>query len=384
MESWRNYIVRFSSLLVTGAILSACYAPVVTPTQSEVVIEDVVSEVVTLVTEQPTMESTVTNTPSPTFTPRPPPVQVDMETLELMASEWPSTDLFSVEQITFGDLLSIVSKVYSGAGGSEATIEDGLLSHLAHQGIFTGDKYPEMDEIIQGPVEAYVNTKLDLTSFSDIITAPEPTITPTPTIIPTPAPEGYVPQIYIGITKDTVNSSGINEACGSSATIITTDYDKREGYTKNFWENYSGIPGPGYRYRTRDQRRAMDVCVWPGKPIIFQMDEGKILENRGSTDNRYSDRYGATVLQVLITKGEGRWEIIMYSHYHQDLDPSTPEIEYLKEGTIVRRGDLLGYTAQWRHAWSVLMVGMFRANNYHPLQEMMLIGTDGQLNLIRP
>ena len=175
MEGWRNYVARFSSLLVTGVILSACYAPTVTPTQSEIVIEPFASEVIE--TEVPTLESTLTNTPipSPTFTPRPPPVKVDMETLELMASEWPSTDLYSVEQITFGDLLSISSKVYSGAGGSEATVEDGLLSHLAHQGIIPGDKYPEMDEIIKGPMDVYLNLREDLEGLGVVLIPPTPT-----------------------------------------------------------------------------------------------------------------------------------------------------------------------------------------------------------------
>ena len=78
MESWRNYVVRLSSLLVMGAILSACYAPIITPTQSEVVTEPVASEVVTLETEEPTLESTVTNilipSPTPSLTPIPEPL----------------------------------------------------------------------------------------------------------------------------------------------------------------------------------------------------------------------------------------------------------------------------------------------------------------------
>ena len=71
MEGWRNDVARFSLLLVTGVILSACYAPVITATQSEVVKEPAAFEVVTLETEQPTLESTVTSTPSPTPSPTP-------------------------------------------------------------------------------------------------------------------------------------------------------------------------------------------------------------------------------------------------------------------------------------------------------------------------
>jgi len=84
MENWRNYVARISSLLVTGAILSACYAPVVTPTQPEIVTEPVASEVVPLKTEEPTLESTVTNTPLPSSTPSPTP-EIEKYTVEFFA-----------------------------------------------------------------------------------------------------------------------------------------------------------------------------------------------------------------------------------------------------------------------------------------------------------
>ncbi len=373
MECWRNYVARFSSLFVSGVILSACYAPIVTPTQPEVVTELVASEV--LKTEVHTFESivtdtpTATQTPTPTFTPRPPPVEVDMETLELMASEWPGTDLYSVEQITFGDLLSISSKVYSGAGGSEATVEDGLLSHLAHQGVFAEDKYPEMDEIIQGPVEAYINTKLDLTSFADRISAPEPTVTPSP------APEGYVVQFYYGVPKEAVRPN----FCGGY-TIWTMDHDPREGYARTFWQANPGIPGPGYTYRTRDKRRNLDVCIKPGYPIVFQMDEGRI------TQNRYYDlEKGDVVIDIYITEGPGYGLQLSYVHINADTNPDTSEIEYLPVGTIVKRGDIIGYTTSLQvRPETLLNLGIMRGITYLPDQEMMLIGPDGQLNFIRP
>ena len=363
---------RILAIIVLITLISACTSPATTPIIST-------STTFPSPTKEPTLEEppTATATQTATATPEPP----DLAKFGDIYKVCPASSAVQLEAgLTFGFLSDVANECY-GEVSPEVSKEEGLLSHLKIiYKAFDGTKLPDRGEVIDQEVEIYINPSSENQAVLGIELEP----TPLPTLVPTATPEGYIPQIYIGITKESVNSSGINEACGSSATIITMDHDKREGYTKNFWENYPGIPGPGYRYRTRDQRRAIDVCVWPGKPIIFQMDEGEILENRGSTDNRYSDRYGATVLQVLITKGEGRGEIIMYSHYHQDLDPSTPEKEYLKEGTIIRRGDLLGYTAQWRHAWSVLMVGMFRANNYHPLQEMMLIGPDGQLNLIRP
>ena len=86
MDNWRNYVARFSSLLVTGAILSACYAPNVTPSQSEVVTEPVASKVVEILlkTEKPTLESTVTHTPIPSLTPSPTP-EIEKYTVEFFA-----------------------------------------------------------------------------------------------------------------------------------------------------------------------------------------------------------------------------------------------------------------------------------------------------------
>jgi len=86
MEGWLNYVARFLSLLVSGAILSACYAPTTTLTQSEVVTEPVASEVVEmpLDTETPTLESTVTDTPLPSSTPSPTP-EIEKYTVEFFA-----------------------------------------------------------------------------------------------------------------------------------------------------------------------------------------------------------------------------------------------------------------------------------------------------------
>ena len=68
MEGWRYCVARFSSLLVSGAILSACYAPIVTPTQSEVVTEPVASEVVEMHLETKIMETELPVTEQSTAT----------------------------------------------------------------------------------------------------------------------------------------------------------------------------------------------------------------------------------------------------------------------------------------------------------------------------
>jgi len=172
-----NYISQAKVLFLLCSIVASCTGSGLQATQTEIINQPEVVEttpLVEVVTKTPFIEDTPTWTPelNPTFTPRPKPVEVDMETVEQMASAWPMTDLYTVKQIVFGDLLSIASKVYSDAGGSVATVEDGLLSHLVHQGVFVGDKYPQIDEVIQGPVEVYINTKLDLDDYADRISLP--------------------------------------------------------------------------------------------------------------------------------------------------------------------------------------------------------------------
>jgi len=365
MESWRNYVTRFSSLLVTGAILSACYAPGVTSTQSEVVTEPDVSEVLEI--EAPTFESTVTDTPTatqtppPTFTPRPPPVKVDMETLELMASEWPSTDLYSVEQITFGDLLSIASKVYIGAGGSEATVEDGLLSHLAHQGIFAGDKYPEMDEIIQGPAEVFISTKLDLTSFADRISPPEPTVTPTPTITPdystlgNPIDPFYHPRDWIPvgflehndtdfyIDKRNMHNREVTIAFEKDVPLTSQQREIISEFSLKiwgeWWEIFQGFPWAYYTIVIRKNPRRSPA----GELGIGWEDDASHLKNKG----KYEEVIGHQIFHA--------WWVNCVEHESNHRDPETPEM-WSSEGFTQYYGDRAGGPAvynQWMNMhWS--------------------------------
>ena len=248
MENWRNFVTRFSSLLVACAILSACYAPTITPTQSEIVTESGASEVVEipLKTEEPTLESTVTDTPTPGTTPRPAPKDVSTEKIDEMCPVWSKTQLYLVEEISFGDLISVGSKCYSGAGGPETLIEDGIVAHLADQGIIPGDKYPEMDEIIRGPVKVYLNLRKDLDGLG---------ITPITTSTPEPLKLASVLNKYQGVNS-------------------WMDINPQKGMI----QNWTGVTGgqndfnQGVCHWTVDGHNGYDLRSMPGSPAFPALD----------------------------------------------------------------------------------------------------------------
>jgi hypothetical protein len=64
-----------------------------------------------------------------------------------------------------------------------------------------------------------------------------------------------------------------SSSCGGYV-IWTMDHDPREGYALSFWEEYFEISKPAHSYRARYEKRNMDICTFPGYPIvIFQEEE---------------------------------------------------------------------------------------------------------------
>jgi hypothetical protein len=162
------------------------------------------------------------------------------------------------------------------------------------------------------------------------------------------------------------------------------DYNPEEGITLNFWDAHPEIPKPqGYTYNTRDGRRNMDICTLPWHPIRFAMEEGRVTQNRH--DDGVLDMVDG-VLDILITRGPGTGLIITYGHINPDVDPSVHGLQYLLVGSVVHSGDIIGYTQMdpGGSPWSILNFGVIDRdlNDYHPDQEMMYIGLDGQPNLL--
>jgi len=160
MEGKRNYVARFSSLLVSCAILSACYAPIVAPTQSEVV-------EMPLESEEPTLESTVTPTTSPTLSPTPSKPDVV-----------PYSDVFDAcngaEKVnlqpgfTFGQLVTVAHECY-GNIAPEINLQEGLLSHLMRYNLFDGETMPDENAVIDRQLDLYMEKSqenLDLLGFN--------------------------------------------------------------------------------------------------------------------------------------------------------------------------------------------------------------------------
>lgn len=149
----------------------------------------------------------------------------------------------------------------------------------------------------------------------------------------------------------------------------------------SFWERYPDMPKPGHPYRTRDQRRNLDLCVWPGSPVEFQMDEGVV------TQNRYWDLPSNTVvIDIDITDGPGTGLVLVYGHVNPDIDPAAPGLQYVPVDSVVHRGDTIAYTNLPPDIpETILNFGAIRPSygDYDPDQEMMYIGPDGQLNLLR-
>jgi hypothetical protein len=153
------------------------------------------------------------------------------------------------------------------------------------------------------------------------------------------------------------------------------DYDNSAGNAVNYWEAYPEFPLPkGLTFSTRDGRRALDLCTNDGFPIKYQLEEGRITQNREDG-----------VLDILITKGIGMGLTLTHGHVNPDVDPNQPGDQILEVGTIVHFGDIIAFTGRRgisSGSDSSLQVGLLDRNGYIPEQELMLIGSDGQPNIL--
>jgi len=229
---------------------------------------------------------------------------------------------------------------------------------------------------------------IQITSCNKTMTTPTPTKTPTPlltstpnptqtpTLIPSPTPEGGYPQIYIGISPETVNSKegcGFASEYGGDVVFWTANYGTNEN-PLDFWEANTEINSPGEIHGTRNWRGNLDICVYPNQPITFQMESGVVTEVR-EDDNDHLVKIYIDYLELEI----------VYAH----LIPN----ENLYKGEGVYHGDLIGWTNPDEildGQYNVLNIGLFCNNNSNPLnfgycrdQGFMLIGFDGHVNLMR-
>lgn len=154
------------------------------------------------------------------------------------------------------------------------------------------------------------------------------------------------------------------------------DHDSRDGIALDFWQAHPEVPEPeGFRHRTRDGRRILDYCTHTGYPITFLMEEGRVT----------ADRVSDGIISIRISRGPGLGLTLTVQHVSLDIDPSTPGVQYLQVGSIVHRGDLVAHTDRvgiGPGSDSSTAVGVFGHSGYHPDQEMMLIGPDGQPNIL--
>jgi hypothetical protein len=99
------------------------------------------------------------------------------------------------------------------------------------------------------------------------------------------------------------------------------------------------------------------------------MEQGRVTESRPG------------VLNILITKGYGTGLKLTVQH--------CVVAEGIAVGSVVKYGDTIAHTARelmppiTETDASVTAVGVFgRTGSYHPDQEMMIIGLDGQPNIL--
>lgn len=191
-----------------------------------------------------------------------------------------------------------------------------------------------------------------------------PTSTAQPSATPTETPIGGFPQIFIGFEPGTLRING----CGG-ATYITMDHDLSDNSALSFWDKYPEFPKPESSYRTKDGRRILDVCTHVGREIWWAMDEGEVTEARPG------------ILVILIKQGYGVGLSLTVQH--------CVIAEGITVGSIVRYGDTIAYTARelmppvTETDASPTAIGLFKkGGGYHSDQEMMLIGPDGQPNIV--
>jgi len=193
-----------------------------------------------------------------------------------------------------------------------------------------------------------------------------PTSTPIPanTPIPTATPPGGFPQLCVGLAPGALRVDG----CGG-VTFWSMDHDSTDGSALSFWDKYPDIPKPQYSHRTKDGRRILDICTHVDYEIWWAMEEGKVTESRPG------------VLTILITTGYGAGLRLTIQH--------CAIAEGIAVGSVVKYGDTIAWTARelmppiTQTDASPTAVGVFgRTGSYHPDQEMMIIGLDGEPNIL--
>jgi len=201
---------------------------------------------------------------------------------------------------------------------------------------------------------------------------PAPAAAETPTASTeanSPQIEDY-PQVFIGMSPILLDFGGCDQ------TIWTVDYDPNEGQVLNFWEAHPEIPPPeGLTYNTNDGLGLLNYCSHPGFPLTFVMKEGQVVEVLPDEG----------VINIQILKGVGAGFTLTLQQVDVDINPRKQGVQSLSEGQIVKDGDVIAYSNPAGRApgrGPSTAIGILSADGYHPDQEMMLIGPDGQPNIL--
>jgi hypothetical protein len=182
------------------------------------------------------------------------------------------------------------------------------------------------------------------------------------------APEAGVPQVSIGIPSYVIS------ACDHA--IWTVDYAPEAGEVMNFWEAHPDVPPPErFTYSASDGHELLDYCTHPGHPITFMMERGQVVEAAPEDE----------VLTIEITRGAAQGVLLTVRRIDLDTDPRRQGVQGLAVGETVSRGDVIAHTnATGRAPGSgpSTAVGILSEEGYDPRQEMMLIGPDGEPNIL--
>jgi len=249
------------------------------------------------------------------------------------------------------NMCDVVFKAYQGS----------YLNAIAHN----GDPRDPWLQVENDGVVAWVklgnNFRIhdDLWDSLNTIDFSVPTATSTP-VPPTETPEGYIPQIFIGLERGAlwVNS------CGDTFTYISQDHDRGASGYETFWDHYGITKPPGYQVRSKDGRRLLDVCTKFGYGIWWAMGDGKVVEKKSG------------VISIQIISGEAQGNVVTIQHAKSQVSLNS----------IVKFGDPIGTVdvlpKKPNSPAVVTAIGVLKNNEYAHQQELMLIGIDGFPNLV--
>lgn len=203
---------------------------------------------------------------------------------------------------------------------------------------------------------------------------PKPTFTPTPstTPFPTATPLGGFWQVTLGLPYSAINDNG----CGGTG-VVTVDYDSSEGRL-DFWGEHPDFPEPsGFTHRSKNGRIALDYCTHIGFPITWAMDVDGIVDETRPDEG---------IAVIRISEGPLKGFGLVLGHVSLDINLENQGMQNLVVGTIVHNGDIIAYTDRYgipSGSDSSTQTGLLQPNGgYHSQQEMMLIGNDGQPNIL--